>query len=102
MATELNAYLASSARFKSIERTQKCMDNAALREDMVDGLEYSLGRPLEERTLDAMRSVPRHEFVSVSPYRIARERKRGVESFHQRQSRGFCRLCSQIPATTHS
>jgi Protein-L-isoaspartate carboxylmethyltransferase len=44
------------------------MDNAALREDMVDGLEYSLGRPLEERTLDAMRSVPRHEFVSVSPY----------------------------------
>ncbi len=46
----------------------KVMDNAALRDDMVDGLEYSLGRPLEERTLDAMRSVPRHEFVSAGPY----------------------------------
>ncbi|ESS12463.1 MAG: protein-L-isoaspartate carboxylmethyltransferase [uncultured archaeon A07HR60] len=44
------------------------MDNAALRDDMVDGLEYSLGRPLGERTLDAMRSVPRHEFVSAGPY----------------------------------
>jgi protein-L-isoaspartate(D-aspartate) O-methyltransferase len=44
------------------------MDEAALREDMVDGLEYALDRPVDERVVDAMRTVPRHEFVADAPY----------------------------------
>jgi protein-L-isoaspartate(D-aspartate) O-methyltransferase len=44
------------------------MDPAVLREDMVDGLEHSLGRPLPEGIGVAMRDVPRHEFVDESPY----------------------------------
>ncbi|ELZ94805.1 protein-L-isoaspartate(D-aspartate) O-methyltransferase [Haloferax mucosum ATCC BAA-1512] len=43
------------------------MDNSVLREDMVDGLEQSLG-PLPEAVGLALRSVPRHEFVTDSPY----------------------------------
>ena len=44
------------------------MDPAVLREDMVDGLEHSLGRPLPEGIGVAMRDVPRHEFVDEAPY----------------------------------
>ena len=44
------------------------MDEAALREDMLDGLEYALDRPVGERVLDAMRTVPRHEFVDEEAY----------------------------------
>ena len=44
------------------------MDEAALREEMLDGLEYALNRPVDERVVDAMRTVPRHEFVSEAPY----------------------------------
>lgn len=44
------------------------MDPAVLREDMVDGLEHTLGRPLPEGIGVAMREVPRHEFVEESPY----------------------------------
>jgi protein-L-isoaspartate(D-aspartate) O-methyltransferase len=44
------------------------MDEAALREDMVDGLEYSLDRSVDERVVAAMRTVPRHEFVADAPY----------------------------------
>jgi protein-L-isoaspartate(D-aspartate) O-methyltransferase len=42
------------------------MDAAALREDMVDGLEY--GMDLDEAVAVAMRTVPRHEFVPEGPY----------------------------------
>jgi len=44
------------------------MDPGALRDDMVDGLEHALGRPLGERVLDALRTVPRHEFVAEAAY----------------------------------
>lgn len=44
------------------------MDPAVLREDMVDGLEHGLGRPLPEGLGVAMREVPRHQFVEESPY----------------------------------
>lgn len=43
------------------------MDNSVLRDDMVDGLEHSL-ELLPEAVSIAMRSVPRHEFVTDSPY----------------------------------
>jgi protein-L-isoaspartate(D-aspartate) O-methyltransferase len=43
------------------------MDPAVLREDMVDGLEHSLGG-VAERVGVAMRTVPRHEFVPERPY----------------------------------
>ncbi|WP_224270178.1 protein-L-isoaspartate O-methyltransferase family protein [Haloprofundus salinisoli] len=44
------------------------MDPAVLREDMVDGLEQTLGEHLDERVDVAMRTVPRHEFVDDQPY----------------------------------
>lgn len=44
------------------------MDPAVLRDDMVDGLEHSLGRPLPEGVGAAMRTVPRREFVEDAPY----------------------------------
>lgn len=44
------------------------MDPAALRDDMVDGLEHALGEPLGERVLTALRTVPRDEFVDESPH----------------------------------
>jgi protein-L-isoaspartate(D-aspartate) O-methyltransferase len=44
------------------------MDEAALREDMVDGLEHALDRPVDERVVDAMRTVPRHDFLDDAPY----------------------------------
>jgi protein-L-isoaspartate(D-aspartate) O-methyltransferase len=43
------------------------MDPEVLRDDMVDGLEHSFGRPLPEQVGVAMRSVPRRVFVE-SPY----------------------------------
>jgi protein-L-isoaspartate(D-aspartate) O-methyltransferase len=39
------------------------MDHETLRADMVDGLEHALGRPLGAAALDALGTVPRHEFV---------------------------------------
>jgi protein-L-isoaspartate(D-aspartate) O-methyltransferase len=42
------------------------MDIAAVREDMVDGLEH--GMELDEDVAHAMRTVPRHEFVDERPY----------------------------------
>ncbi|MFW5939258.1 MAG: protein-L-isoaspartate O-methyltransferase family protein [Halolamina sp.] len=44
------------------------MDPAVLRDDMVDGLEHALGRPLPEGVGVAMRTVPRREFVEDAPY----------------------------------
>lgn len=44
------------------------MDPAVLRDDMVDGLEHTLGRPLPEELGLAMRTVPRREFVDDAPY----------------------------------
>jgi protein-L-isoaspartate(D-aspartate) O-methyltransferase len=43
------------------------MDPAVLREDMVDGLEHALDE-VDEAVVDAMRTVPRHEFVADRPY----------------------------------
>lgn len=43
------------------------MEPATLREDMVDGLEHALDG-LDERVVDAMRTIPRHEFVDDRPY----------------------------------
>jgi protein-L-isoaspartate(D-aspartate) O-methyltransferase len=44
------------------------MDEAALREDMLDGLEHALDRSVDGRVADAMRTVPRHEFLDEAPY----------------------------------
>jgi protein-L-isoaspartate(D-aspartate) O-methyltransferase len=43
------------------------MDPAVLREDMVDALEHALG-DVDQRVVDAMRTIPRHEFVEDRPY----------------------------------
>jgi len=43
------------------------MDHETLRADMVEGIEHALGRPLEGRVLDALSTVPRHEFLA-EPY----------------------------------
>ena len=43
------------------------MDNSVLRHDMVDGLEETLDRFPDALSV-AMRSVPRHEFVTDGPY----------------------------------
>ncbi|WP_136590655.1 protein-L-isoaspartate O-methyltransferase family protein [Salinigranum halophilum] len=42
------------------------MDTAVVRDDMVDGIEQRA--PLEEAVSQAMRTVPRHEFVEDRPY----------------------------------
>ncbi|MFC6826671.1 protein-L-isoaspartate O-methyltransferase family protein [Halopelagius fulvigenes] len=42
------------------------MDTAALREDMVDGIEHSMD--VDESVSLAMRTVPRHPFVEETPY----------------------------------
>ncbi|MFB6126231.1 MAG: protein-L-isoaspartate O-methyltransferase [Halolamina sp.] len=44
------------------------MDPAALRDDMVDGLEHALDRQLPPAVTTAMRAVPREEFVPEAPY----------------------------------
>lgn len=44
------------------------MDPAALRDDMVDGLEHALDRQLPPAVTAAMRAVPREEFVPEAPY----------------------------------
>jgi len=54
------------------------MDEAALREDMVDGLEYALDRPVDGRVVDAMRTVPRHEFLDEAPYANSDDRAVGT------------------------
>ncbi|WP_253737393.1 protein-L-isoaspartate O-methyltransferase family protein [Halohasta salina] len=38
------------------------MDRETLRADMVEGLEYSLDRPLDPALVDALQTVPAHEF----------------------------------------
>ena len=38
------------------------MDRETLRADMVEGLEYSLDRPLDPTLVDALQTVPHHEF----------------------------------------
>jgi protein-L-isoaspartate(D-aspartate) O-methyltransferase len=44
------------------------MDSRVLRDDMVDALEHALSDGIDERVVDAMRRVPRHEFVAERPY----------------------------------
>ncbi|MFD1641401.1 protein-L-isoaspartate O-methyltransferase family protein [Halohasta litorea] len=39
------------------------MDRETLRADMVDGLEYSLDQPLDPILVDALQTVPHHEFT---------------------------------------
>ena len=39
------------------------MDRETLRADMVEGLEYSLDRPLDPALVDALQTVPAHEFA---------------------------------------
>ena len=39
------------------------MDRETLRADMVDGLEYSLDQPLDPTLVDALQTVPHHEFT---------------------------------------
>jgi len=60
------------------------MDRETLRADMVEGLEYSLDRPLDPTLVDALQTVPAHEFTdpetggegpgsrSLSPELVAR------------------------------
>ena len=60
------------------------MDRETLRADMVEGLEYSLDRPLDPALVDALQTVPTHEFTdpetdgdspgsrSLSPELVAR------------------------------
>lgn len=58
------------------------MDRETLRADMVEGLEYSLDRPLDPALVDALQTVPAHEFTeadtdgpgsrSLSPELVAR------------------------------
>jgi len=43
-------------------------DPELLREDMLDGVEHSLGRPPSDPVRAAMARVPRHEFVAEAPY----------------------------------
>ncbi|WP_119820104.1 protein-L-isoaspartate O-methyltransferase family protein [Halalkaliarchaeum desulfuricum] len=44
------------------------MDPAVLRDDMVEGLEYSLDEPLDPEVTRAMRTVPRHVFLDAAAY----------------------------------
>ncbi|MEZ3144452.1 protein-L-isoaspartate O-methyltransferase [Halobaculum sp. MBLA0143] len=43
-------------------------DPELLREDMLDGVEHSLGRAPSDPVREAMARVPRHEFVAEAPY----------------------------------
>jgi protein-L-isoaspartate(D-aspartate) O-methyltransferase len=49
------------------------MDRETLRTDMVDGLEYSLDQPLGAEIVDALQTVPRHEFVEPDATKQAAE-----------------------------
>jgi protein-L-isoaspartate(D-aspartate) O-methyltransferase len=44
------------------------MDEAALRTDMIEGLEHQLGEPLGASVLSALQTVPREAFVDDAPY----------------------------------
>ena len=44
------------------------MDEAALRTDMIEGLEHQLGEPLGASVLSALQQVPRGTFVDDNPY----------------------------------
>ena len=44
------------------------MDEAALRADMIEGLEHQIGEPLGASVLDALQRVPRETFVDDTPY----------------------------------
>ena len=44
------------------------MDEAALRADMIEGLEHQLGEPLGASVLSALQTVPREAFVDDTPY----------------------------------
>jgi len=44
------------------------MDEAALRADMIDGLEHQLGEPLGASVLNALQAVPRTAFIDDAPY----------------------------------
>lgn len=44
------------------------MDEAALRADMIEGLEHQLGEPLGAAVLSALQAVPREAFVDDTPY----------------------------------
>ncbi len=44
------------------------MDEAALRADMIEGLEHQIGEPLGASVLAALQSVPRETFVEDAPY----------------------------------
>ena len=44
------------------------MDEAALRADMIEGLEHRLGEPLGGAVLNALQTVPREAFVDDAPY----------------------------------
>lgn len=44
------------------------MDEATLREDMVEGLEHVLDRSLGTAVVSALRTVPREAFVETAPY----------------------------------
>ncbi|PSQ55323.1 protein-L-isoaspartate O-methyltransferase [Halobacteriales archaeon SW_8_68_21] len=43
------------------------MDEASLRADMIEGLEHSIGEPIEPPVLTALQRVPRDPFVDDSP-----------------------------------
>ncbi|VTT87162.1 Protein-L-isoaspartate O-methyltransferase [Halorubrum sp. DM2] len=43
------------------------MDEASLRADMIEGLEHSIGEPIEPSVLTALQRVPRDPFVDDSP-----------------------------------
>ena len=44
------------------------MDEAALRADMIEGLEHQIGEPLGASVLSALQAVPRETFVDDTPY----------------------------------
>ncbi|MES3160892.1 MAG: methyltransferase [Halorubrum sp.] len=44
------------------------MDEAAIRADMIEGLEHQIGEPLGASVLAALQSVPREAFVDDTPY----------------------------------
>ncbi|MFB6159840.1 MAG: protein-L-isoaspartate O-methyltransferase [Haloferacaceae archaeon] len=70
------------------------MDPAVLREDMIDGLEHALDE-VSETVVDAMRTVPRHEFVADRPYD---NRDAAHEGTRVLAPRTVARLCTALDA----
>ena len=56
------------------------MDEAALRVDMIEGLEHQLGEPLEASVLTALQTVPREAFVDDTPYANAASEEAGTRA----------------------